>query len=153
MVRFHDKWFNKSYGTKARWNYILKLYGKFITLRTPHNAQPFLKSTFEEVWAVAEKELTETSANRFRALNDFTPELFRTWQICRGNFEPYNTSSDTKMFPLMLRPKQAVKAIYGQSYSLVCLNDNVRIRNYAQVMENIGKAFDSILPEKSSFEI
>ena len=152
MARDHDKWFDRSYGSKARWNYLLKPYGKFITLRTPHNAQPYLKSTFEEVWDVAGKELTETSINRFRALNDYTPELFRTWQICRGNFVPYNTYSDTKMFPLMIRPRQAVRAIRKQSYSLVCLNDNVHIKNYAQVMENIKDAFEHILPEKSSFE-
>ncbi len=153
MARYHDKWFHKSYGSKARLNYLLKPYGKFITLRTPHNAQPYLKQTFEEVWTVAEKELTETSVNKFRALNDYTPELFRTWQICQGNFEPYNTYSDTKMFPLMVKPKKAVKAIYEQSYSLICLNDNVHIRNYDQVMENIKNAFESILPEKSSFEL
>ncbi len=153
MARFHDKWFDKSYGIKARWNYILKHYNKFITLRTPHNAQPYLKSTFDEVWAVAEKELTETSRNRFRASSDYTPELFRTWQICRGNFEPYNTYRDTKMFPLMVRPKQAIKAIYNQSYTLICLNDNVHIRNYSLVMENIKDAFQHILPEKSSFEL
>lgn len=153
MERYGDKWFHKSYGSRALWNYILKPYGKFITLRTPHNAQPYLKSTFEEVWAVAEKELTETSANRFRALNDYTPELFRTWQICRGNFEPYNTYADTKMFPLMIRSKQAVRAIHNQSYSLICLNDNVHIRNYEQVMRNLQVAFESILPEKSRFEL
>ena len=153
MERFHDKWFDKSYGSKARWNYLLKPYGKFITLRTPHNAQPYLKTTFEEVWAVAGEDLTATSANRFRALTDYTPELFRTWQICRGNFEPYNTYRDTKMFPLMIRPKQAARAICGQSYSLVCLNDNVHIRNYAQVMENIRNAFEHILPGKSGFEL
>ena len=153
MAQFHDKWFDKSYGSKALWNYLLKPYGKFITLRTPHNAQPYLKSTFEEVWAVAKKELTETSANRFRALTDYTPELFRTWQICKGNFEPYNTYRDTKMFPLMMRPKQAVRAIYEQTYNLICLNDNVHIRNYEQVMEHLKAAFEHILPEKSSFEL
>ncbi|MCM1168443.1 MAG: stealth family protein [Bacteroides sp.] len=152
MARFHDKWFEKSYGSRARWNYLLKPYGKFITLRTPHNAQPYLKSTFEEVWAVAEKELTETSVNRFRAVTDYTPELFRTWQICRGNFEPYNTYADTKMFPLMIKSQKAIKAIREQSYKLICLNDNVHIRNYAQVMADIKAAFDHILPEKSSFE-
>lgn len=152
MARYHDKWFDKSYGSKAHWNYILKPYGKFIPLRTPHNAQPYLKTTFEEVWAVAGKELTEASVNKFRAVSDYTPELFRTWQICKGDFEPYNTYRDTKMFPLMIRPKQAVRAIYEQAYSLVCLNDNVHIRNYAQVMENIRNAFEHILPEKSSFE-
>lgn len=153
MERDHHKWFDKSYGSRAKWNYILKPYNKFITLRTPHNAQPYLKSTFEEVWAVAEKELTETSVNKFRALSDYTPELFRTWQICKGNFEPYNTYQDTKMFPLMIKPKQAIKAIYNQSYKLICLNDNIHIRNYNEVMESIKGAFESILPEKSSFEL
>ena len=152
LARFHDKWFDKSYGSRARWNYLLKPYGKFITLRTPHNAQPYLKSTFEEVWAVAGKELTETSANRFRTVTDYTPELFRTWQICKGDFEPYNTYADTKMFPLMIKSKKAIKAIYGQSYKLICLNDNVHIRHYGLVMENLKAAFDHILPEKSSFE-
>lgn len=153
MARDHSKWFDPSYGLRARWNYLLRPYGKFITLRTPHNAQPYLKSTFEEVWAVAEKELTETSANRFRSVTDYTPELFRTWQICRGNFEPYNTYRDTKMFPLMVKSGQAIRAIYMQTYSLICLNDNVHIRNYDEVMAQIRKAFDHILPDKSSFEL
>ncbi len=152
MALHHDKWFDRCYGWKARWNYILKFYDKFITLRTPHNAQPYLKTTFEEVWAAAGKELTETSSNRFRALTDYTPELFRTWQICRGNFTPYNTYKDTKMFPLMVRPKQAARAIRGQSYTLICLNDNVHIRNYDRVIGSIREAFDYILPRKSTFE-
>ena len=153
MERWHDKWFDKSYGSKARWNYLLRFYNKFITLRVPHNAQPYLKKTFEEVWAAAGKELTETSSNRFRALNDYTPELFRIWQICNGDFEPYNTYKDTKMFPLMIKSKKAIKVIYEQSYSLICLNDNVHIRNYDEVMHNLNEAFQSILPEKSSFEL
>jgi len=153
MALHRDKWFDKSYGMKARWNYILKFYGKFITLRTPHNAQPYLKTTFDAVWAAAGKELTETSSNRFRSLSDYTPELFRTWQICQGDFTPYNTYRDTKMFPLMIRSRQAVQAIYRQSYTLVCLNDNVHIRNYDLVMNDIRNAFQHILPEKSGFEI
>jgi hypothetical protein len=152
MSHFRQKWFDKSYGFKARWNYLLKFHSKFVTLRTPHNAQPFLKSTFEDVWKHCEKELTQTSANRFRAVTDYTPELFRTWQICQGNFQPYNTYCDTKMFPLMRKPKQVVDAIQNQSYKLVCINDHVRIRNYEQVMENIKNAFESILSEKSMFE-
>ena len=152
LARDYDKWFHQSYGSKAIWNYLLKPYGKFITLRTPHNAQPYIKSTFEDVWKAAEKELTETSTNRFRALTDYTPELFRTWQICQGNFEPYNTYQDTKMFPLFVRANQAVRAIREQSYSLVCLNDHKRIKNYDQVMKNLEEAFYEILPAKSSFE-
>lgn len=152
MRRDHDKWFDRSYGLKAIWNYLLLPYDKFITLRTPHNAQPYLKSTFEEVWAVAGKELTETSANRFRDLTDYTPELFRTWQICKGNFCPYNTYRDTRMFPLMIRSNQAFDAICNQAYKLVCLNDNVHIRNYERVIALINHAFKVILFSKSGFE-
>ncbi len=152
MARDGEKWFDPSYGSKARWNHLLRFYPRFITLRTPHNAQPYLKSTFEKVWAAAGKELSATSANRFRASTDLTPELFRTWQICEGNFAPLNTYLDTKMFPLMVRAKQAVRAIYEQRYNLVCLNDNVHIRNYDEVMDQIRRSFDHILPEKSDFE-
>lgn len=153
MARDHDKWFHPSYGKRARLTRLLKPYGKFITLMTPHNAQPYLKSTFNEVWDYAGDKLTKSSENRFRSTQDYTPELFRTWQICRSNFEPYNTYQDTKMFPLVLRSKKAIKAIYDQSYKLICLNDNAHIRNYDKVMEDLEKAFDTILPEKSGFEI
>jgi len=153
LSRDHDKWFHPSYGKRSRLTRLLQPYGKFVTLITPHNAQPFLKSTFKEVWDYAGEQLTAVSVNRFRNTSDYTPELFRTWQICRSNFNPYNTYSDTKMFPLILKSKQAIKAIEEQRYKLICLNDNGHIRNYNAVMEQLNKAFQTILPEKSNFEL
>ncbi|HHU26831.1 MAG TPA: hypothetical protein GXZ56_09475 [Bacteroidales bacterium] len=153
LKRDHDKWFHPSYGKKSRLTRLLKPYGKFVTLITPHNAQPYLKSTFEEVWEYAGDRLTAVSENRFRSPDDYTQELFRTWQICRSRFNPYNTYQDTKMFPLLLRSKQAIKALYDQSYKLVCLNDNQHIRDYERVMTEIEQAFETILPEKSTFEL
>lgn len=152
LKRDYDKWFHPSYGKRKRLNHLLKPYGKFITLRTPHNAQPFLKSTFEDVWDNCGEELREMSTHRFRSNHDLTPELFKTWQICKSNFNPYNTYQDTKMFPLLIKSKQAIKAVRNQSYKLVCLNDNVHVRNYDQVLQNLKDSFDSILPDKSSFE-
>ncbi|MDR1518115.1 MAG: Stealth CR1 domain-containing protein [Dysgonamonadaceae bacterium] len=151
--RDREKWLNPLYGKKARLNYLLLPYRKFITLRTPHNAQPYTKTLFNEVWGEVGKELTEMSSNRFRSRKDYTQELFRTWQICTGNFVPYNTYADTKMFPLLIRSRQAVKAIQNQSYKLVCINDNEHIRNFNQVIENVKNSFESILPEKSGFEL
>ncbi|MDR2804454.1 MAG: Stealth CR1 domain-containing protein, partial [Dysgonamonadaceae bacterium] len=135
MKRDRDKWFNKMYGGKADLTYLLRPYPKFITLRTPHNAQPYTKTSFEEVWEYAGKELTEMSHHKFRSPDDYTQELFRTWQICRSNFTPYNTYCDTKMFPLALRAAGAVKAIRDQSYSLICLNDSIHIRNVENTMK------------------
>jgi len=152
MKRDAAKWYNTLYGKKARLNYILSFYNKFITLRTPHNAQPYLKKTFEDVWDYAGKELTEMSVNRFRSDKDYTQELFRTWQICSSDFEPYNTYSDTKMFPLLFKSAKAIKAIREQSYKLVCINDNEHISNFEETIKQVKMAFDSILPEKSTFE-
>lgn len=148
----YDKWFNPGYGKKARLNYLLKFYNKFITLRTPHNAQPYLKKTFEDVWAYAGDELKAMSVNRFRSERDYTQELFRTWQICSSDFEPYNTYNDTKMFPLLFKSKQAIKAIREQKFTLVCINDNEHIPDFEQTMHEVEMAFDSILPDKSAFE-
>ena len=153
MKRDHDKWLNEIYGKKAFLTRFLSFYDEFITLRTPHNAQPYLKTTFEEVWAFAEKELTGMSVHKFRSPEDYTQELFRTWQICRSNFVPYNTYNDTKMFPLLIKSEKAIKAIREQSYSLICINDSAHIKNFEKTMQNIHSAFESILPDKSDFEI
>ncbi|MDR1527433.1 MAG: stealth family protein [Dysgonamonadaceae bacterium] len=153
MKRDHDKWFNKNYGGKANLTWLLRPYPQFITLRTPHNAQPYRKTTFEEVWNYAGNELAEMSNHKFRSPEDYTQELFRTWQICRSDFVPYNTYNDTKMFPLAFRAGKAMKAIREQSYSLICLNDSIHIRNFENTVQNIHSAFESILPDKSTFEL
>jgi hypothetical protein len=148
-----DKWFNKIYGKKVILTRLLSPYSKFITLCTPHNAQPYTKTTFEEVWKFAEKELTGMSVHKFRSPKDCTQELFRTWQICQSNFTPFNTYSDTKMFPLIIKLEKAIKAIREQSYSLICLNDSAHIRNFEKTVQDIHSAFESILPAKSGFEL
>jgi len=153
LSRDRDKWFAEEYGSKRRLTRVLQPFNRFFTLKVPHNANAYLKQTYEEVWAEFGKELTEVSVNRFRSENDYTQELFRTWQICRSNFTPYNVYKDTRMFPLLTRPKQAVEAIRTQSHKLVCINDNIHIRNYEAVMKEIEDAFESLFPEKSSFEL
>lgn len=153
MARDHDKWFYEDYGSRARLTRLLSSYDKFITLRTPHNAQPYLKSTFEEVWNYVEEDLLEMSKNKFRSPQDLTQELFRTWQICQSNFLPYNTYQDTKMFPLVFRSPKAIQAIREQTYSLVCINDSEYIRNFENVMQGLHASFNHILPEKSGFEL
>lgn len=149
----YAKWFDTSYGKKGRMTRIFR-YGKnFLTLRTPHNAQPFLRRTFIDLWDKCGEELREMSTHRFRSDDDYTPELIRTWQICNSDFNSYNTYQDTKMFPLLIKSKKAIKAVCEQHYSLVCLNDNVHIRDYQAVMDGLKSSFEFILPEKSSFEL
>ena len=57
------------------------------------------------------------------------------------------------MFPLMGKQKKVVQAIREKKYKLVCSNGRENIRNYEKVMQELRDAFESILPEKSSFEL
>ena len=84
------KWYHPSYGKRGRLNYLLKFYTKFITLRTPHNAQPFLKSTFEDVWNHCGEELTGMSTHRFRSNEDYTLSCLK-----HGKFAAQTSSPTT----------------------------------------------------------
>ncbi len=153
LKRDHDKWYLSDYGHRGKLTKRLSWYNSFLTLKTPHNAQPFLKETFEEVWDKEREALIKASAHRFRHPDGLSPELFRTWQICKSNFHPYNTYRDTKMFPLLFKAQKAIDAIKNQSFKLICLNDNEHMKNYDQTMKELAQAFDSILPQKSKFEL
>lgn len=149
---FASKWFTPEYEGRDRLTRLLRFYPRFITLKIPHNAQPYLKKTYQDVWEAFGDEILKVAPNRFRTKDDYTQELFRTWQICQGDFVPYNTYKDTRMFPLLVGSDKAIDAVRNQSYRLVCLNDNAHIRDYDNVMKSLGEAFEGILPDKSSFE-
>ena len=153
LDEFSGKWFSAEYDGRDALTRLLRPCGKFPTFKIPHNAQPYLKETFGQVWDCAAEELEKASAHRFRSSEDYTQELMRGWQLCSGSFEPCNTYRDTRMFPLLMKATQAVEAVREQKYRLVCLNDNARIKNYDAVMAELSQAFDSILPDKSSFEL
>ena len=153
QLEFPGDWFNAEYDGRDALTKLFRPYGKFLTFKIPHNAQPYLQETFRQVWEYAPEELEKASAHRFRSREDYTQELMRGWQLCSGRFEPCNTYRDTRMFPLLMKAEQAVEAVRGQKYRLVCLNDNARIKNYDAVMAELAAAFESILPDKSSFEL
>ena len=46
-----------------------------------------------------------------------------------------------------------MQAIHHDKQHKSSLNDNVHIHHYDEVMESLKESFQSILPEKSSFEL
>ena len=43
-------------------------------------------------------------------------------------------------------------AIQKQQYAIICVNDTGRLSNWKRAAELVSQSFESILPEKSSFE-
>ena len=126
-----------------------KHFGNFLTTHLQHS---YLKSTFIEVWEEEEETLRKTSENKFRSSSDVNQWLMRYWQIASGNFSPSDIN-DGKLFMLGNDNEEAFEAIRKQKYKTVCTNDKIDIDDFEKQKELLKNAFDSILPNKSKFEI
>ncbi|SFV60902.1 Glycosyltransferase [hydrothermal vent metagenome] len=153
------KVFNLKYGFDGFVrNVALSLWPRFTGFVDPHMPQPFLKSTFEEVWEREKKILDQTSASKFRNCDDTNQYLFRYWQLAKGAFSPVSMK-DTKYLTLSmqnLKSGEVTEAITSEKYAMICLNDNEAIgsqEDFEEAKRIIGDAFEKLLPEKSSFEL
>ena len=69
MLRNFTKWFCIKYKVELVKTILLLPWPKITGFFDPHQPQPFLKSTFEEVWAKEREILEKTSSSRFRNLS------------------------------------------------------------------------------------
>ena len=134
------------------YNYSFEQYPGFANEHLP---VPILKSTIETVWKEEFDLLNETSMHKFRDMRDVSQYLFRYWQLASGNFVP----EKAKIFGLRLNIREntepITQAIRQNKYKMICLNDMDFVKTpekFAKARDEIISAFESILPEKSSFE-
>ena len=152
------KWFHYSYGMDMLRNLALLPWSRFTGFVDPHMPQPFLKSTFQEVWEKESEVLEETSASKFRSCSDVNQYLFRYWQLAKGNFVPISMR-DTKYITMNmtnLRRGEVSAMIASPKYTMICLNDDESIDTdevFEEAKQIVKDAFEKILPEKSSFEL
>ncbi len=146
------KWYNPLYGFDVFRTIMLTFWPKFTGFYTYHFAQPFTKSLLNEVWENCTNVLTETMNSRFRSKNDVNQWLFRYWNLCLGKFIPTNLKAKRKYYSIEDNISEIEKSIRTQKYCEIVLNDGI-CEDYFMRIERIQKAFDSILPEKSSFEL
>jgi len=152
------KCFHPKYGKDLVRNIALLPWPRFTGFVDPHQPQPFLKSTFEEVWEKEHEILDNTSASKFRKCTDTNQYLFRYWQLAKGQFTPISTQ-DSKYVTLNIddiRSGKISEIIASQKYTMVCLNDNDAIESeedFEEAKRTLQKVLDTILPNKSSFEV
>ena len=70
-----------------------------------------------------------------------------------GNFVPKNVKKFCKYYNLKKKNKDFVDTIVNQKVASVCINDSNTAIPYEKVKKELKKAFEQILPEKSSFEL
>lgn len=166
VVSILNKDFNKKEIVKNNLNKYLNVkYGKY-NLRTlltlpwnrimgfyeTHNANAYLKSTYEDVWEKEYDILNETSTHKFRSSQDVNQYIFKYWQFCEGKFFP--KKNIRKSYCIFDNIDAARKAIETSKYKLICLNDgnNNTEAEFIDAKNKILDSFEKKFPNKSKFE-
>jgi len=128
----------------------------FVGFSCEHLPVPILKSTMKEVWTKEYDALYQTSKRKFRDTRDVSQYIFRYWDIVSGKSESINPKKLGQYFVLDKNSKHICGAIRKQKYKMICLNDmmdHCTKKEIKKVQKNINVAFETILPDKSSFEL
>lgn len=117
-----------------------------------HSPAPLLKNTLEECWANEKSALTNTLSHRFRSSDDMSIYFFRDWQKLTGKFKPRNIVKTCAYGELGRDTKKILHIISHQKTNMICINDTDQTDDFDYTKQTLVDAFESILPEKSSFE-
>ena len=154
--RNRHKWFNvKELGVKtALKNYICYKINRTISIRGfEHLACAHLKSTFQALWEAC-PELMEISCQPFRTRNQINQWLLGGWNLATGHFHPERPYSRGSHYNISTSNLEEIcSVIINQSVPQVCLNDSATNDDPEKCFEALRKALDTILPEKSQFEL
>ncbi|HML78468.1 Stealth CR1 domain-containing protein [Geobacter sulfurreducens] len=151
------KIFNLRYGLHQIRSVLMLPWPQITGFYDTHQPQPFLKSTFDEVWKFVGQTLEATTRSRFRSRDDINQYLFRYWQLLTGNFSP-RSFSDTATIPVhnLSDMDKASLLIKKRNKTMLCINDelnDVSVNMFNDHKSKIIDAFEMILPNKSSFEV
>ncbi|MDR0509854.1 MAG: Stealth CR1 domain-containing protein [Rikenellaceae bacterium] len=154
VLRQFGKWFNLRYSLADMFKSLTLLpWSAFAGFKDPHMPQPFLKATFERLWAEEGETLGGTLPHRFRSLLDFNQYLMRYEQLVTGCFAPVSYR-DARLDTLGEQSIEHIcRFIAGRRYAMFCLNDSEAIADFDALRARLCSAFQQILPEKSSYEL
>jgi hypothetical protein len=154
VAKYGKKYSDKSYRWQdnIRTKAIEKLFPNyFYGFKNLHAPGAYTKSTFKAVWEAEPELLRSTTLHRFRSADDVNQWVCLWWQVASGQFTPYNTSSTVNTISTdTIQTLCAV--ITGQRYDMLCLNDGNVSTEFEDLKERLVRAFETILPEKCSFE-
>ncbi len=123
----------------------------FLGFKNLHAPAAFMKRTFTDIWKKEPELLRETSLHRFRTNDDVNQWLAIWWQVAGGSFSPYvvdNVVEDVTAATV----NALCHIITSKSHDMICVNDPAEDVDVEALSVKLKTAFETILPEKSSFE-
>ncbi len=147
----YDKWFCAEYGELLERNKSLGYWENFVGFRDPHVSTALKKSTFEKIWNSEPDILKKTCETKFRDFSCVNQWLVRYWQLCEGDFVPRRTLG--KSYTVTIHNcEEIANVIKGQEHQMICINEDCTADEFEVIKSKINGAFETLLPNKSSFE-
>ncbi len=121
--------------------------------RPQHVCAPLLRSECDKVYAAVNDEIRSTCAARTRTEKDLNWYLFMDYMNYKGIVIRERISK--KHFSVSTAsPEQLKKFLHKPTHNLVCINDvHLSEERYEKLHDAILGAFESVLPEKSKYEL
>lgn len=126
---------------------------RFVGFNWKHVEQPYLKSIFEEAWAL-EEDMLNKSCTRFREEVTLNSYFFRYWQFASNRFSPVRLNHTCKLRTVKEDMPRILEAIMNPQIKSLCINDTTVCTDeeYVHFKEDIHQVFCKKFPHKSSFE-
>ena len=146
-------WFNPKNGLRNIIRTLLLLpWPWFSGIYYSHGANSFLKSTFNEVWEKEYETLNNTCIGKFRKIGDVNQWVMKFWQIVAGNVSVRSNKGFRCYHLKDSNFEAALRAVTSAKYKMICINDTAKTADFEYKKRRTVKAFEKILPERSSFE-
>ena len=153
MRRYLYKWLDPKMGIRIVSTLWLLPAAEFTGFTNLHIMNPYLKSTFEEVWDKEGEVLEQTCMHRFREPYDVNQYIFQYWQFASGSFTP-RAHEVGRSRTINRKNMDDIKRIMsGGKYKAISLNDSeLPADEFEQLREELDVLFSLKYPEKSSYE-
>ncbi|MDE6591662.1 MAG: Stealth CR1 domain-containing protein [Oscillospiraceae bacterium] len=149
------KWLNLKYGKELLRTLALLPCPRFPGIWQHHLPSSFKKATFQKLWELEYNELDDTCSHKFRHMLDYNQWLFREWQLASGEFCPRSAKTGRNFLLGDIDSVDSVCSyISKQRGKMICINDGeMTDREFEENKRLVREAFDTILPDKSEFEL
>lgn len=124
----------------------------YVGFRQYHGPCILTLDTYREIWAKEKPLMERTSLNRFRVYQDPNIWSYLFWQLASGRFSP--KGNQNKFYNLDETTIGTICSdIVHHKYETLCINDSYSGDDFPAMCEQLKTAFETILPQKSSFEL
>ena len=145
------KWFNYRYGFHCLRSLFFLPLVEFTGAKNLHLANAYTKQTFNDVWDRFGTVLDQTCRRKFRSVLNVNQWLFKYWQLVSGEFFPQwiDIGRTSNIGDL----KFLRSSLTRHKNKLICLQDCDWMSDINSIKKEVQEVFESVLPDKSQFEI